>query len=395
MATKILFDGAELLEDYNNELPITINDVLLLSPGVWNNTKYTADEITNAYANTDWSNRSYTSLYLDHQDTKEAGVGNWVGYVKNARVEGGTLKGDLQIWNPLLALYLNKAKAKFGISATLRGQEDPAKSKMEDFHFESFSVVTKPACKDALINLAEQEKGPVIRIITYPDISQDTMLKGGKMSENTKTLQQEETKVPDNTVEPEKVDEESMKKKECLPTDQEQMSDEEFGNITLNSNWTEFVNKLRQTNPNLGFKDIAMEFKKQFAQKSEMESLTDEELLAKYTEIGQLLKARNKLPMPEQKEEPAKVNPQDTPVDSNPQDKPADVNPEDEAKKKKQDEEMGVLAEMKKELAEIRAKLNEPDSKTVNLSSNVSTRMDPIDGMVQFLLDGKGGEFSI
>ena len=87
-----------------------------------------------AFNSTDWSDRKFTSLYLDHQDTKERGVGNWVGYVKNIRMQDkGVIAGDLEVWNPLIAIYLSNAKAKFGISATLKGMENKAEGKLESF----------------------------------------------------------------------------------------------------------------------------------------------------------------------------------------------------------------------------------------------------------------------
>jgi len=133
--------------------PVILKNILILSPGRWNDVDYTELEIQKAFNNTDWNDRKFTSLYLDHQDTKERGVGNWVGYIKNQRMENSSLVGDLEIWNPMIGAFLAQAKAKFGISATLAGRENKQMSKMEDFHFESFSIVTDPACKPAMINL--------------------------------------------------------------------------------------------------------------------------------------------------------------------------------------------------------------------------------------------------
>jgi rubrerythrin len=151
--------------------PVTIKDILLLSPGKWNNVDYTELEIQKAFNNTDWNDRKFTSLYLDHQDTKERGVGNWVGYIKNKRLMNSSLYGDLEIWNPMIGAYLAQAKAKFGVSATLAGHENKQLGRMEDFHFESFSIVTDPACKPAMINLADKQ----ITMVEKPDIQVVTM----------------------------------------------------------------------------------------------------------------------------------------------------------------------------------------------------------------------------
>ena len=151
--------------------PITLKNVLLLSPGKWNDVDYTELEIEKAFHNTDWSDRKFTSLYLDHQDTKERGVGNWVGYAKNIRLTNSSLYGDLEVWNPMIGAYLNQAKAKFGVSATLAGRENKRLARMEDFHFESFSIVTDPACKPAMINLADKQ----VNMVENSDVKVVTM----------------------------------------------------------------------------------------------------------------------------------------------------------------------------------------------------------------------------
>ena len=150
-------DDNRLIQNSEEFTPTIIRNILLLSPGKWNNVDYTELEIQKAYHATDWNDRKFRTLYLDHQDTKERGVANFGGFVQNPRLEGSALFGDLEIWNPMVALWLSKAKAKFGISATLAGRENKRLEKMEDFHFESFSIVTDPACKPAMINLASKE----------------------------------------------------------------------------------------------------------------------------------------------------------------------------------------------------------------------------------------------
>ena len=138
------------------DLPQHFEDVLLLCPGVWNKLEYTSLEISRAFLTTDWTDKSNTHIYLDHQDTKEFGVANWAGFVKNPRMIDGELRGDLEIWDEPTARYLKEAGAKFGVSATLAGLEDEDKDSMRNFHFESFSIVTNPACKPAWINLSQE-----------------------------------------------------------------------------------------------------------------------------------------------------------------------------------------------------------------------------------------------
>ena len=156
MESKLLVSGNELLQA--NNVPVLIKNKVLISPGTWNDITYTAKELEKAYLNTDWSDKSNISLYLDHKDTQNEGAANWVGYVKNVRMQDkGVIVGDLEIWNPLVALYLKNAKAKFGISATLRGIEDKEKNQLKNFRFESFSIVTEPACKESYINLSQKK----------------------------------------------------------------------------------------------------------------------------------------------------------------------------------------------------------------------------------------------
>jgi hypothetical protein len=146
-----------LIQSQQELKPIILKNILLLSPGKWNEVDYTELEIQKAFNNTDWNNRKFRTLYLDHQDTKERGVANFAGFIQNPRMVNSNLYGDLEVWNPMIGAYLAQAKAKFGISATLAGRENKKLSRMEDFHFESFSIVTDPACKPALINLQDKQ----------------------------------------------------------------------------------------------------------------------------------------------------------------------------------------------------------------------------------------------
>ena len=151
--------------------PITLKNILLLSPGNWNNVDYTELEIQKAFNNTDWNDRKFRTLYLDHQDTKERGVGNFSGFVQNPRLVNGSLYGDLEVWNPMIGAFLSQAKAKFGVSATLAGRENKQLGRIEDFHFESFSIVTDPACKPAMINLSNKQ----VNMVENSDVQVVTM----------------------------------------------------------------------------------------------------------------------------------------------------------------------------------------------------------------------------
>ena len=138
------------------KLPVIIPDRLLISPGVWNENEYTAKEISDAFGRTQWSDKQKISLWLNHDDKNTAA---FVGYVRNPRLASeGRVFGDLEIWDEKLATLLTEAMAKFGISAKIKGEEDPETGKMKNFSFENFSVVTVPACDEAYINLSKEEK---------------------------------------------------------------------------------------------------------------------------------------------------------------------------------------------------------------------------------------------
>jgi len=135
-------------------LPVVIPDRLLISPGVWNDNEYTAKEIGEGFARTEWANKEKISLWLNHDDRNTSA---FVGYVKNpVLASNGRVFGDLEIWDEKLAVTLTQAMAKFGVSAKIKGEENK-EGKMLNFSFENFSVVTIPACSDAYINLSKKE----------------------------------------------------------------------------------------------------------------------------------------------------------------------------------------------------------------------------------------------
>lgn len=134
---------------------------VLLSPGVWNGKIFTAEEIEKAYYNTDWNNYSVYSLIADHSDNDDdhlpLSVHDWIGYVENPRMDDGKLIGDLRVYDKNISSKLIDAEAKFGVSAKLQGSRD-GNDTVRDFSFKNFSVVVNPACKDAFINLSDENE---------------------------------------------------------------------------------------------------------------------------------------------------------------------------------------------------------------------------------------------
>jgi DNA-directed RNA polymerase subunit RPC12/RpoP len=139
--------------------PAVVEDVTLISPGVWTGldnhpTNYSPETILKGFENSEWDNMN---LFLDHQDSKQRGVSNWAGFVRKPRMVGNELHGDLEVWHPMISMFIKEAKAKFGVSMTTEGIE---KMLSEDFYdydisrFVSFSIVDDPACKISWINKA-------------------------------------------------------------------------------------------------------------------------------------------------------------------------------------------------------------------------------------------------
>jgi len=135
--------------------PIIMEDVVLLCPGVWigednRPTQYTEKNIRAGFENTEWEDMN---LFLDHKDSKSSAVSAWVGFVRNVRMAEGELHGDLEIWHPLISIFLKQAKAKFGVSATMQGREIinqmGGTSEFIIDSFRSMSIVDEPGCKSS------------------------------------------------------------------------------------------------------------------------------------------------------------------------------------------------------------------------------------------------------
>jgi len=400
------------------DAPKMISNILLLEPGKWNDLTYTSEEIKKAFENTDWSNKDNYSLILDHADNPNEAVRNWSGYVKNIKLkEDGKLYGDLEVWNPLVAMYLTEAKAKFGISAKLKGMEN--KGKLKDFTFENFSIVTKPAVRTAYINL-----------------SQDKQNGGNNKMVEIQTLS--EVEMTEELAKKKPVD----KEPEAKPAEEE-MSDVELLAFTINSDWTDFVKKCKAKDPNMNFKDIAKAYKGKTNANLEFEKLSDEELLEKFQVISAALKKRDKYPMPEEcakcapkgkkveeakkeepvvdpkkedKKEPAlpkeelKKEPEKYPEavkeegkKEEPKKDPKEEMPEDEEMKKKNEKKSkdaidslnSKSVEQDNKIKELQAtieRLSAPDRKTVSLSASASQEAsgDVYENMGNFLLRAQG-----
>jgi len=158
------------LNEGNNSLvhslikPVIIKDVTLLAPGIWvgednKPTEYTGKEIRKGFENSNWENMN---LFLDHKDSKGSAVAYWIGFARNVRMVEDELHGDLEIWHPLISLFIEQAKAKFGVSATMNGHEKlnahGETSSYEITSFRSMSLVDEPGCDNSLYQVFLSQK---------------------------------------------------------------------------------------------------------------------------------------------------------------------------------------------------------------------------------------------
>lgn len=133
------------------DLPFTIENVTLMSPGTWNNKEYRLSEIRNAAQRTDFDDAEVKSLFNEHDDEDSR---DWIGEVQNIRMDGEELVGDLQIVTADEARKLAYG-ARFGISPKVTGRDRA--DVMEDFRYDNFSLVLDPAVKTTYIN-SEDDK---------------------------------------------------------------------------------------------------------------------------------------------------------------------------------------------------------------------------------------------
>ena len=135
-------------------IPYIMKDKVLMSPGVWNNYYYSKEVIEKMFKNTDWNNPRVRALFLDHVDDRTS---EWVGEVKNVRLEDGNLIGDLIIVDKPTAIKLAYG-AKFGVSPKVIGDADYNR-RIYNGNFENFSIVINPAVKTTFLNSQVNIKG--------------------------------------------------------------------------------------------------------------------------------------------------------------------------------------------------------------------------------------------
>lgn len=199
-----LLQSAKLMNNLEEEvtLPYTITDITLISPGVWNDYKYTGQAIKNSYNRTDWSNSETKALFWDHADRASE---KWIGEIKDVRLEGNRIVGDLEIVDKEAAIKLAYG-AKFGISPKVTG--DVHGQNMKSFVFDNFSVVLNPAVKTAYINNME------VKTVSDKDNSEE-LEEEAKEEEDVKETEEKEEETEENA-DTDKVKEQAAKLADVL-----------------------------------------------------------------------------------------------------------------------------------------------------------------------------------
>lgn len=169
------------------QLPYTIKDKILMSPGHWKDYNYSKEVVGKGFKNTDWTKKEARALFLDHEDTSAAA---WVGEVQNVHIdELGNVRGDLVIVDKNVAMKIHYG-AKYGISPKIIGEA--MDYDMVDFTFENMSVVMVPAVKTAYINNSENGKIIEVKTTIPQPKSMETKIENAVTSAPIKTEKESE-----------------------------------------------------------------------------------------------------------------------------------------------------------------------------------------------------------
>lgn len=362
--------------------PVTVKDVVLLAPGIWTGTdnkktRYSPEDISNGFANTNWEGMN---LFLDHQDSKGTAVAYWIGFIRNVRMVGQDLVGDLEIWHPLFSMFVKTAKAQFGVSMTMNGEENfNTDADYSDFYIHSYrsgSLVDEPGCESSWLP----------KMLGKGDKNSKTVC-GGKISlENIKSLSSNQNQSSDKNLASDDVGISES-------SDSESNSDKEDDNCKEVKKMTDEVNQEKSTEEQEKAKT-----EEKSEESAESENSTEasgnedvKELSAKVSQLSADVAALTKhvqksLAAGEEAKEEVKEEAKEKEDEESA--KPA-AESSTEAEAESNDDELestkGELEETKKELAKAKAELNAPDEKSLAAGSNSANAGDANLGMLGFL----------
>jgi hypothetical protein len=334
-------------------IPYLIKNKILMSPGIWNNYYYKNNTIENAYSNTDWDSKEVVSLFLDHEDERSS---EWVGWVKNPRLDGEDLRGDLVIVDKATAIKLY-AGAKFGISPKVRGQEEDGE--MKNFIFDNFSVVLNPAVKTAYINNAENDSEDSKKLKRTSEDFKKNMEENKMAEEEDKKEDKVEAETKDDEVEAkEEVKEEQPEKTE---------NKEEVKEASMSDKIKEPISQLSEitgveVSKIMGAVNSLLKKDKEDEEEDDKEDKDEEEKKKKPSEMKEMLNKMNEIlkKLGEEKETSEK-----------------------EEKKDEMSEKVKTLSE---KLSKFEARLQEPSKLSMHMGAqSLQEKEDPDRGFLQSL----------
>jgi len=132
-------------------LPFTVEGVTLMSPGTWNGKQYRPKEIKAAYQRSNFNDPEVKSLFNEHDDDDSR---DWIGEIKNVRMQGKSMVGDVEIVTADEARKLAYG-ARFGISPKVTGIDQG--DVMRKYNYDNFSLVYDPAVKTTYMNSEKQD----------------------------------------------------------------------------------------------------------------------------------------------------------------------------------------------------------------------------------------------
>jgi hypothetical protein len=361
--------------------PVTIQDATLLTPGIWTGTdgqktRYSPEGVINGYLNTNWEGMN---LFLDHEDSKGSAAAYWIGFIRNARMVGDELHGDLEIWHPMFAMFVKTAKAKFGVSMTMNGREDfNTGADYSDFDIHSYrsgSLVDEPGCEASWLPkmLGKGDKNSKTVVGGNVSLENIKALSGSHhINSSEKSLGSNDPKISESSDSETNSDEEDNCKEVEKMTDKVNQKSKEEQEAAAKSEATEEKSEetteeanaenSTETEDKDDVKELAAKVNNLEAKFDKLTGLVEKSLAA-----GEEAKAETEEATEEKSEEAT-------------EEKAGEESKDDELKSTKSE-----LEETKKELAKAKAEANEPDEKSLAAGANAANAGDANAGMLGFL----------
>ncbi len=156
----------------SKEPDLILEQQLLLSPGLWKGVNFTSEEIIKGINRTNWNDPEVSAILKNHpQKGALPSADDWIGKLTNIKyltlddgVEIEGMYGDAEFYDPILAKKIVYGKAKLGLSidSPFRHSNYGA----TDLSFHRTATVYRPGCKDAYIQLSDDENNLQMRFVS-------------------------------------------------------------------------------------------------------------------------------------------------------------------------------------------------------------------------------------